>query len=361
MASSWRARRVVRYGMAVVLATLAFVLQWLIWPFIPPSPQLLFYPAVFLAAWLYGAGPGYLATFVSCYWMAEVFLPPEGLLVVADASDVLDLVVFAIVACGISYLMGRLRTALSHERKAAAEARLAREAVEATWSMVAHDLRTPLNVIQLSSSDLERRLRQSDGAEAAPMERTLKAIQRSTHRASDLVRDAVDAMRLANGVLRVEPRSLDVQVLCGDALDALAPLAQKKSVELQMDVPAGLRLLADGPRLHQVLSNLLGNAIKFTPAGGHIALRAEAEADGVRFSVSDDGAGIAEDELEAIFAKFWTKDTGAGLGLGLWIAKAIVEAHGSRLSVASRKGEGTTFYFVVGGEPSVLDAARRST
>lgn len=347
--------------MAVLLSTLAFLLQWLIWPFIPPSPQLFFYPAIFLAAWLYGAGPGYLATFTSCYWMAEAFLPPEGLLVVADPSDVLDLAVFAVVGCGISYVMGRLRTALRLERKAAAEARLAREAVEATWSMVAHDLRTPLSVIQLSSNDLERRLQQTGGsADAARMERTLKAIQRSTHRASDLVRDAVDAMRLANGVLRVEPRPLDVQLLCSEALEAIAPIAQKKSVELAVVAPTELSLLADGPRLHQVLSNLLGNAIKFTPEGGHILLRAEPESDGgVRFSVSDDGAGIAEDELEAIFAKFWTKDTTAGLGLGLWIAKAIVEAHGSRLSVASRKGEGTTFYFVVGGDRA-LGAAQRS-
>jgi signal transduction histidine kinase len=98
-----------------------------------------------------------------------------------------------------------------------------------------------------------------------------------------------------------------------------------------------------------VLSNLIGNAIKFTPDGGQIALHVRAETDAVRFAVSDTGAGISPDQMQRIFGRFWQARPSdrRGLGLGLTIAKSIVEAHGGRIGAESRPGEGTEFWFTI--------------
>lgn len=356
-----RERRAVRYVVGLLVTAIAYVLQHAVWPYIPPSPQLFFYPAIFLAAWFGGTGPGMAATLASCAWIAHGFLPPEGFFAIGDTADLLDLGLFAAVSAGISTAMGRLRAALRRERAAAREAELARRATEATWSMIAHDLRTPLNVIQLSSSELEKRLQDGE-PDVERAERAVQVIQRSTTRARDLVQDAMDAMRLAGGALPIDRQSYDARELSAEALDAVAVLAQRKGVRLWMRVDVTRTIDCDGPRLLQVLSNLLGNAIKFTPNGGQVVLSVDDALTGVRFSVSDTGTGISDEELGAIFARYWTRDRAAGVGLGLWIAKAIVEAHGGTLSVRSRLGEGSTFSFVLPALPaSHLAESERSS
>jgi signal transduction histidine kinase len=113
----------------------------------------------------------------------------------------------------------------------------------------------------------------------------------------------------------------------------------------------------DGARLAQLLSNLVGNAIKFTPPGGAITVRYAVDDDGIAASVEDTGPGIHPDDLPHLFTAFWQRDRrdARGAGLGLWIARAIVEAHGGRLRVTSRPGDGTTFHFTL----PRADAARR--
>jgi signal transduction histidine kinase len=128
------------------------------------------------------------------------------------------------------------------------------------------------------------------------------------------------------------------------------PLAALSSVALRIDVPPkGLSVRGDRERLLQVLENLIGNAIKFTPAGGSVTVGAREHEDGVRFFVSDTGVGIDPDDLERIFDRFWQArgaDT-RGAGLGLSICKRIIEVHGGRVWVESRVGEGTTVSFTL--------------
>ena len=344
--SSW-----FRYSVAVACVTLAYLLQLAIWPLIPPSPHLLFYPAVFLAARLGGHGPGYVATVLATLAIAYGFLPPEGLLAVADPSDALDLGIFFGVGIGISIALGQLRSALQRERADARQARAAKQSTDATWSMVAHDLRTPLNVITLGSNELGRRR-----STPPDMEKMLRLIQRSTERARDLVDHALDAMRAAEGKLVVNPGPCDAAELCAHSLDAVALLAASQGVTLESDVATRRAIRCDQPRLEQVLTNLLGNALKFTPRDGVVSIYADEVGDGLRFSVKDTGRGIPPEELEAIFAKFWSGSSGSGTGLGLWIACAILDAHGARLTVESHVGEGTTFSFTLpfDGEASRL-------
>jgi signal transduction histidine kinase len=131
----------------------------------------------------------------------------------------------------------------------------------------------------------------------------------------------------------------------------LTPLAQEKKVRLDREITERLpRITADAGRVLQVLSNLVGNAIKFTPEGGRIVIGAKPVAGGVEFFVSDTGPGIPPDQLERIFGRFWQADVTdrRGIGLGLTIAKGIMDAHGGRLWVESTLGQGTTFRFILG-------------
>lgn len=345
--SSW-----FRYGSTVALVAVAYVLQVATWQYIPPSPHLFFYPAVFLAGRVGGRGPGYLATALSTFAIAYGFLPPEGLLAIANPADAVDLAIFFGVGIGISVALGRLRTALLREKDEARQARAAKKSTDATWSMVAHDLRQPLNVINLGSTELGRK-----GGAAPDMEKMLRLIQRSTERARDLVDHALDAMRAAEGKLVVAPGPCDAGELCAHALDAVALLAAAQGVTLESDVATRRAIRCDQPRLEQVLTNLLGNALKFTPRGGAVSVYADEVADGLRFSVKDTGRGIPPEELESIFTK-WSGGSGSsGTGLGLWIACAILEAHGSRLTVESQVGKGTTFSFTLPFSAESRDAS----
>jgi signal transduction histidine kinase len=127
-------------------------------------------------------------------------------------------------------------------------------------------------------------------------------------------------------------------------------VAAASALHLESEIPEALpRVLVDPARIQQVLSNLVGNAIKFTPRDGRVTVRVELDADGVRVAVVDTGPGIAPEQLPHIFGRFWQgkRSDRRGLGLGLAIAKAIVEAHGGRIWVESTVGEGSTFYFTV--------------
>jgi signal transduction histidine kinase len=135
-------------------------------------------------------------------------------------------------------------------------------------------------------------------------------------------------------------------------VEAFQPTASAKGLSLDSDV-ASDSLLArfDHERIHQVLANLLSNAIKFTPEGGRVSIRVEPAEGEIRFSVTDTGPGIAEDELGRIFERFWQVVGGdkRGLGLGLYISKCIIEAHGGRIWAESQPEAGSTFFFTLPG------------
>jgi signal transduction histidine kinase len=160
-----------------------------------------------------------------------------------------------------------------------------------------------------------------------------------------LIDDLLDVARIDAGTLRVEPDALDVAVLLDEAYELHKPLAADKGVALFAEFPRELgQAPIDKHRMAQVLSNLLGNALKFTPRGGTIRLGASAGAEGVGIYVTDSGPGIDPENLGRVFDRFWQKEQNpSGVGLGLAIAKGIVEAHGGTISVESQPGAGATF------------------
>lgn len=325
----WTSSLWVRAAVAVAAPLVAYVAQKLIWPFIPPSPQLLFYPAVFVAARLAGARAGYAAGVVSVLAIAYGFLPPAGF-AIADASDALDLAIFLGVSTAMSHAVGKLAERVAQERAA-------REAMKETWSMVAHDLRTPLSTIRMGSDLLAHRT-------DADVRRQAQIIERSSVRAASLVEDALDAMHLGDGALSIVPKPCEVRDLVARVAEEASVAAVRRGIQLETRVSTThATVLCDGERITQVLANLLANAVRFTPAGGTIAVVAEDDDDGVRITVRDSGQGIAAGDLANVFTKRWT--TGGGHGLGLWIAQTILAAHARKLTVTSTAGVGTAFAF----------------
>ncbi|HEX7119193.1 MAG TPA: ATP-binding protein [Longimicrobiales bacterium] len=230
-------------------------------------------------------------------------------------------------------------------------ARLYHEAQEAIRTrdevlrIVAHDLRSPLNTISMSVRLLRDRIAQgTDG------EKYLHVIGRSTTHMARLIDDLLDVARIEAGELAVEIEKLAAAPLVAEAVDMHRDLAAERGLELRVEIAEDLPpIAADRERIIQVFANLLGNAIKFTPAGGGIRVSVERLPDALVFSVSDTGPGITPDQIGLIFDRFWqaSRARRAGAGLGLAIAKGIVEAHKGRIWAESEPGRGSTFSFTV--------------
>jgi PAS domain S-box-containing protein len=226
-------------------------------------------------------------------------------------------------------------------------ARLYREARDAVrvrddvLAIVSHDLRNPLGAIDLAATMLV----QHHGGEPRSRKH-LDVIRRSTDRMEHLINDLLDMASINAGKLAIHPTQLDASVLASEVLDIQESLAAERGITIMRECDiAGLILVADRNRLMQVFGNLLGNAIKFCAPGDVIMVRGERVADSVRFTVADTGPGIARGDLPHIFEPYWSGRSGKnkGTGLGLFITRAIVEAHGGRIDVGSKEGVGTTF------------------
>lgn len=219
---------------------------------------------------------------------------------------------------------------------------------EEVLGIVSHDLRNPVHTVSLSSGFLLEIIPEVE--EQAVLRKQLGIIRRAAEQMDRLIRDLLDVASIASGRLSVERHSHDAAALLRAACETLQPIAQEKGIHLEAHAPAGTYpVLVDADRIHQVLSNLVGNAIKFTPEGGKIVLGLEAADQGVEFSVADTGSGIPASQLPHIFEQFW-QARGAGrhgAGLGLAITKGIVEAHCGRIRVESTVEEGTTFSFTI--------------
>jgi signal transduction histidine kinase len=246
----------------------------------------------------------------------------------------------------------RLAMALADRAAVAIEnARLYRASVDATQlrnqvlGIVAHDLRNPLSTILLNAGlerhgpDPERR-----------SQRRSEAVRRAARRMNSLIQDLLDVAVMESGQLTITPARLSARELIDGATEMERPLAGSSSLELRVDLdPEIPDIWGDRDRLLQVFENLIGNAIKFTKAGGCITVGATARDHEVIFRVADTGSGIAPENLPRVFDRFWqaTSTKRQGAGLGLPIAKGIVEAHGGRIWVESTPSRGTTFSFTI--------------
>jgi signal transduction histidine kinase len=225
-----------------------------------------------------------------------------------------------------------------------ARALAARRAREDLLATVSHDLKNPLNAIKLCTRTLAGRV------EGEKAQQSVARIDRAADRMSRLIGDLLDAAKIEAGVLRAAPQREDASALIESAVEALRVIAADKGVRLVAAGPPALGLVScERSLILRVLSNLIGNAIKFSPEGASVSIGAEPRTEEVRFSVTDTGPGIPHEHLAHVFERYWQAEgtDRRGSGLGLYIAKGIVEAHGGRIWIESPPGGGTTVTFTI--------------
>jgi two-component system sensor histidine kinase BaeS len=212
---------------------------------------------------------------------------------------------------------------------------------------VAHELRTPLSSIQVMVEGLVDGVLPADPTTYVDFQREIKRLQRLVYDLQELSR--VEAGQI---VLKLEPE--EIGALVQSAADRLRPQFEDKAVKLELDLANNVPVVpVDADRMMQVLVNLIGNALHYTPPGGRVCVRLERHGDRVRIQIQDTGIGISPEHLPHIFERFYRVDksrsrAGGGSGIGLTIAKHLVEAHGGTISVTSPgPNQGSTFTFTI--------------
>jgi signal transduction histidine kinase len=218
--------------------------------------------------------------------------------------------------------------------------------------IVSHDLRNPASAVKMLARSILAEYRQRDDIPSDVAER-VEIMQQAAAQIDALIQDLLDMTRLEAGRLTVLPRDVDPVPLVEDALQAMHALAESGRVALDATYAEALPMVhADPDRVTQLLSNLVGNALKFTPAGGRVEVHVQPYDESVLVSVIDDGEGIPADHLPHVFDRFFQVTSAHlgirhGAGLGLPIARGIVEAHGGTIWIESAPGQGTTVRFTL--------------
>ena len=211
---------------------------------------------------------------------------------------------------------------------------------------LSHELKTPLTSIIAAAGLLAEELETSDLSHQ-------KLIQTIIHNANTLetrLAELLDIVKTGSGKLQLQVEPVDMKSIVLGTCQQISPMLQGKKQKLNTDLPASLPIIrGDGQRLEQVMINLLTNAAKFTPAGGNILVRVRKNDDGLIIDVKDDGIGIAREEQSRLFKPYSRLNSDRqhhpGLGLGLALAKQVVELHGGKIWVESEPGKGSTFSF----------------
>lgn len=253
----------------------------------------------------------------------------------------------------------RERAERAEERalEALAEAQLATSEREQLLAVVAHDLRNPLGAIAMYAEVLSSLQPDAPPAEGETEDRArrytrtaLSTIHSSAATMQRLVQDLLDASTLKGGALRMVRTPTNASAPAHEVARMFAPRAEALGVTLEVEAPDAL-VTIDGGRVTQLLANLVGNALRVTPRGGTVSVKLACNADGTALlgSVRDTGPGIPSQLMPHLFTAFWRGDRRDrdGVGLGLWIARAIAEGHGGDLTAVSAPGEGATFSFIL--------------
>ena len=354
-----------RYALALVATAVALVATLALRRYGSTPSFLFFVPAVALAAWYGGWGPSALATALSLLLIDLNFLAPEGSLSI-DRVEGLEIVAFLVVAATITSTMDALHRALALAESRAAELKLLNDEVARSYDaerekrhdaellaharedvlgLVAHDLRNPLNLI-ITTADLLL----EEKVEPARQHELLEVAMRAGKQMNRLIGDLLDTVRLQAGKFSLDLEDLTLASIFRQASESFRPAAEKRDVRLDIIPPgAGIVVRADPLRVSQLVGNIVGNAIKFTPEKGRVTLKAAPYGDRVLIQVTDTGPGIPPSDIPHLFDDFWQARSNdhRGVGLGLAIAKGVVEAHGGKIWCESTVGAGTTFSFTL--------------
>ncbi len=227
------------------------------------------------------------------------------------------------------------------------ERKRAEQRVKDFYSTVSHELRTPLTAIRTALGIMENSFMGELVEQARPV---VQVASKETDRLIRLINDILDIRKMEAGKLDLKLTKLDPREIVERALDGIQTLSDEAGIKIERDLPETRRVLADEDRLQQVLTNLISNAVKWSPVDGVVTIALREMDQNCRFEVTDQGPGIPEDEVDKLFGRFQqlaSRDDRArgGTGLGLAIAKAIVEQHGGEIGVELQRGSGSRFWF----------------
>jgi light-regulated signal transduction histidine kinase (bacteriophytochrome) len=241
----------------------------------------------------------------------------------------------------------RRATEVDIARRLSSEQRAVR-ARDEVLAVVSHDLGSPLLVILLEAAHVLRHLPETGDQPARGLRESVELIRRATTRMKALIEDLLDLDTMGAQSFPLDVQTVESRELLVDAVTDARPLADAKDISLLLDQTESPKIDADPHRISQVLSNLLGNAIKFTPEGGTVSLAAQPRDGVLAVTIADTGRGIAPEDLAHIFDRYWRPKglEGTGTGLGLYIARGIVEAHGGRIWAESSP-QGATLVFTL--------------
>jgi signal transduction histidine kinase len=330
-----------RYGFAVACVVAAFGARLILVPATGVgAPYVLFFSAVLAASYFAGRGPGLVASLLAAAFAARFLAYEAGY---SAREAILQGALFVLETSFVALVADALRRWQHDAAESATAARQATRARDELLAVVAHDLKNPLSAIALNAASIDRRARDGDVEGVA---KRVRSIEDVTGRMRRLIDDLLDASRIEAGRLKIEPQRIAVAPVIDAAVEALRPLIEQKAQTLErVCVEDGVVIAGDAERLNQVFMNLLGNAVKYTSEGGAIRVACAASPSHVTIDVADTGPGIAPQVLPRVFDRFWRADEAnpGGAGLGLAIAKGVVDAHGGTIAVKSALGEGTTF------------------
>jgi signal transduction histidine kinase len=342
-----------RYFGAALLAAAAIALRIAFWPIVGKrNPYTTFYFAVALGTWLFESGPGLLCLGVCAGAGLIYLLDPKLQPQLASQAKQVNFALFALSALGVWMIVAKLKSAqrqlsLALSRLAASEheARVANQAKDDFLTMISHELRNPLNSLTLSA-----RLLATGSPDREQQAHSVAVINRAAQKLAAMVDDLVDSARITGGRLAITRQPLDLAPVARTAIDLMTAPARAKGVNLNANIGSARAIVrGDHERLQDCVVNLIGNAIKFTPAGGAIEIALHTGGRAVELRVSDTGDGIAADFLPHVFERFAQGGAGSparrgGLGLGLFIVRHVIELHGGRIAASSAgRGQGATF------------------
>jgi signal transduction histidine kinase len=327
--------KIVKYAQVLAFVAIATVLRVAFTPWLGSGfPFLTYYAALPFAALVGGLAPGLLATAVASVLAVVLFMGG-----VHSSGDVVGLAFFVIAGMAFAFTGERLQQAYERRRLAEGELREALAMRDEFLTIAAHELRTPLTAMILQ---IESALRSDREDQRKPK---LERARRQAGRLTKLVDELLTVGRITSGRLELVREPLDLAELVRDTVGRLRDTAAQSGTTLTCDVPATVTGSWDRMRLEQIVGNLVDNAIKYG-GGKPIAVTLTADADHATLTVRDHGIGIGPEKVARVFDRFERAVSArnyGGLGLGLYITRQIVDAHGGTITVASTPGEGATF------------------
>jgi signal transduction histidine kinase len=366
-----------RYGCAFGLVLLDTVLKALLVPLSAGNFRLMtFYPAVILSAWLAGIGPAIAAT-ICCVVAAAYWLPPPNSFVVSSPHDIAALVLFSGVSVLIAAVIETLRRTrrrlaeesdrsaalaaeraqlIDLERRARTDAETANRGKDEFLAMLAHELRTPLSAIATAAQAIQR----SEATDSS-LRLPIDVIGRQAHHVTRLVDDLLDAGRVMAGKIKIARHPIDLADVIVRSIDALTAARRLDRHDLAVHVESAW-VDADADRMEQVIVNLLGNALKYTPPGGSITISLRNDSRFVEMAIEDDGIGIPAELLPRVFDLFvqgqhGRQESRGGLGIGLALVRRLVELHGGTVEASAGENGGSVFTVRV---PALAEPAARA-